>query len=29
MNSTSFDFVPEDPACGGHTVWLARRQQDG
>ena len=18
-------FVPEDPACGGHTVWLARR----
>src|SRR5665647_1713207 len=22
-------FVPEDPACGGHTVWLARRKQDG
>jgi len=20
------DFVPEDPACGGHTVWLARRE---
>ena len=18
------DYVPEDPACGGHTVWLAR-----
>jgi SAM-dependent methyltransferase len=22
------DFVPEDPSCGGHTVWLARRRQD-
>lgn len=22
-------FVPEDPACGGRTVWLARRNQDG
>jgi hypothetical protein len=21
-------FVPEDPACGGHTIWLARRKQD-
>ncbi|MBV0911677.1 class I SAM-dependent methyltransferase [Anianabacter salinae] len=19
------DFVPEDPACNGHTIWLARR----
>jgi hypothetical protein len=23
------EFVPEDPNCGGHTVWLARRKQDG
>jgi len=22
------DFVPEDPSCGRHTVWLARRTQD-
>jgi SAM-dependent methyltransferase len=21
--------VAEDPACGGHTVWLARRNKDG
>lgn len=21
--------VAEDPACGGHTVWLARRDKDG
>jgi hypothetical protein len=19
-------FTPEDPDCGGHTVWLARRR---
>ncbi|MBL8451137.1 MAG: hypothetical protein JNK97_00175 [Zoogloea sp.] len=19
------DFVPEDPACGFHSIWLARR----
>ncbi len=23
------EFIPEDPNCGGHTVWLARRKQDG
>lgn len=23
------DHVPEDPTCGGHTVWLARRDKDG
>ncbi len=23
------NFVPDDPACGSHTVWLARRRQDG
>lgn len=22
------DHVTEDPACGGHTVWLARREKD-
>jgi SAM-dependent methyltransferase len=22
-------FVPEDPTCGGHTVWLARRDKAG
>jgi SAM-dependent methyltransferase len=22
------DFVPEDPSCGRHCVWLARRRQD-
>lgn len=22
------DHVAEDPACGGHTVWLARRDKD-
>jgi SAM-dependent methyltransferase len=22
------DFVPEDPTCGRHCVWLARRTQD-
>jgi SAM-dependent methyltransferase len=22
------DFVPEDPTCGRHSVWLARRKQD-
>jgi SAM-dependent methyltransferase len=22
-------YVPEDPACGGHTVWLARSQSEG
>jgi SAM-dependent methyltransferase len=22
------NFVPEDPACGGHSVWLARRAED-
>ena len=21
-------FTPEDPDCGGHSVWLARKQQD-
>jgi hypothetical protein len=20
------DFAPEDPDCGGHSVWLARRR---
>ena len=20
------DFTPEDPDCGGHSVWLARRR---
>lgn len=23
------DHVIEDPTCGGHTVWLARRDKDG
>jgi SAM-dependent methyltransferase len=23
------DHVAEDPTCGGHTVWLARRNKDG
>lgn len=23
------DHVVEDPTCGGHTVWLARRDKDG
>jgi SAM-dependent methyltransferase len=23
------DHVAEDPTCGGHTVWLARRDKDG
>jgi SAM-dependent methyltransferase len=22
------DFVPEDPTCGRHSIWLARRKQD-
>ncbi len=22
------DFVPEDPTCGRHCIWLARRKQD-
>ena len=26
---TVVDHVAEDPACGGHTVWLARRDKDG
>jgi SAM-dependent methyltransferase len=31
LTANEFDvvsFVPEDPACGGHTIWLARRKQD-
>lgn len=30
LNETGFDvvdMVPEDPSCGGRTVWLARRRQ--
>ncbi|HJR14540.1 MAG TPA: hypothetical protein VJ833_11650, partial [Rhodanobacteraceae bacterium] len=22
---TTIAYVPEDPACGGHTVWFAKR----
>jgi SAM-dependent methyltransferase len=29
LDATGFDvidFMPEDPSCGGHSIWLARRR---